>query len=210
MIKKGEAYNGDANILGKVYVTGYEPIKEASVDVIGIYYVGVRDWTIGADGHATKPLSAHDLIGSVRGLLRRSAPERASYVLVSGDIVLDRPMRKVARGDREISMAASECRLLEVFLEKPRQVLSRSYLLDHVWGQDAGVDERTVDAYVARLRKSLIRKNDFDPIRTVRGAGYVFDGRSQREPAKAEREPHQRTESLRMRLRCHETKFPQP
>ena len=101
----------------------------------------------------------------VRGLLRRSAAERASYVLVSGDIVLDRRMRKVARGDREISMAASEYRLLEVFLEKQRQVLSRSYLLDHVWGQDAGVDERTVDVYVGRLRKSLIRKNGFDPIR---------------------------------------------
>ena len=79
--------------------------------------------------------------------------------------MLDRRMRKVARGDREISMAASEYRLLEVFLEKPRQVLSRSYLLDHVWGQDAGVDERTVDVYVGRLRKSLIRKNGFDPIR---------------------------------------------
>jgi two-component system phosphate regulon response regulator PhoB len=151
--------------------------------------VGVRSLTIGADDHATKPLSAHELIGPVRGLLRRSAPERASYILVSGDIVLDRRMRKVARGDREISMAASEYRLLEVFLEKPRQVLSRSYLLDHVWGQDADVDERTVDVYVGRLRKSLMCENEFDPIRTVRGAGYVFDGRSRREPAKAEREP---------------------
>ena len=79
--------------------------------------------------------------------------------------MLDRRMRKVARGDREISMAASEYRLLEVFLEKPRQVLSRFYLLDHVWGQDSGVDERTVDVYVGRLRKSLVRKNGFDPIR---------------------------------------------
>jgi two-component system phosphate regulon response regulator PhoB len=87
-------------------------------------------------------------------------------------------MRKVMRGDREVPMAASEYRLLEVFLETPRKVLSRPYLLEHAWGQDADVDARTVDVYVGRLRKALVAAKEVDPIRAVRGAGYTFDGRS--------------------------------
>ena len=138
---------------------------------------GVRGLTVGVDDHATQPCSARDLVGPVKGLLRRSAPERASLILVSGEIVLDRRVGKVMRGNREVPVAPSEYRLLEVFLENPRKVLSRSYLRDHVWGQYADVDDRTVDVYVGRLRKALAVANEFDPIRTVRGAGYVFDGR---------------------------------
>jgi len=139
--------------------------------------VGVRSLTVGVDDHATKPCSARELVGPVKGLLRRSAPERASLILVSGEIVLDRRVGEVMRGDREVQIAASEYRLLEVFLENPRKVLSRSYLRDHVWGHYADVDDRTVDVYVGRLRKSLVSENEFDPIRTVRGAGYIFYGR---------------------------------
>jgi two-component system phosphate regulon response regulator PhoB len=133
--------------------------------------------TVGVDDHATKPLSAQELVGPVKGLLRRSAPERASLILVSGEILLDRRVGKVMRGDREVQIAAGEYRLLEVFLEKPRRVLARSYLLEHIWGANADVDERTVDVYVGRLRKALVSADEFDPIRTVRGAGYIFDGR---------------------------------
>jgi two-component system phosphate regulon response regulator PhoB len=153
------------------------PLPILLLDERGDEALGVRGLTVGVDDHATKPLSAHELVGPIKGVLRRSAPERVSYILVSGEIVLDRRMRKVVRGDREVLMAASEYRLLEVFLEKPRQVLSRSYLRDHVWGHYADVDDRTVDVYVGRLRKSLVSANEFDPIRTVRGAGYIFDGR---------------------------------
>ncbi len=137
----------------------------------------IRGLTVGADDHATKPLSAHELIGHVKGLLRRSAPERADYILVSGEIVLDRRVGKVVRGDREVQVAGREYRLLEAFLVRPRQVLSRPYLLDSIWGQDADIDERTVDVYVGRLRRALMQEYEFDPIRSVRGAGYVFDGR---------------------------------
>jgi two-component system phosphate regulon response regulator PhoB len=60
-------------------------------------------------------------------------------------------------------------------MEKPGRVFSRSHLLDRVWGQDAEIDERTVDVHVGRLRKALSRAREKDPIRTVRGAGYAFD-----------------------------------
>lgn len=72
-------------------------------------------------------------------------------------------------------MGPTEFRLLSFFIENTGRVLSRQQLLDGVWGRDAFIDGRTVDVHVGRLRKALIRGNDADPIRTVRGVGYVFD-----------------------------------
>ncbi len=137
----------------------------------------VRGLTTGADDYVTKPFSVQELMARVKALLRRASPERMSDILVSGEITMDRGAHKVTRGVREVRLGPTEYRMLEVFMESPRRVLSRSQLLDRVWGQSSEVDERTVDVHIGRLRKSLIRGNESDPIRTVRGAGYVFDGR---------------------------------
>ncbi|MBA2126616.1 phosphate regulon transcriptional regulatory protein PhoB [Hyphomicrobium methylovorum] len=137
----------------------------------------VRGLTTGADDYVTKPFSVQELMARIKALLRRTSPERLSDTLVSGEITMDRGAHRVTRSAREVRLGPTEYRMLEVFLESPRRVLSRSQLLDRVWGQSAEVDERTVDVHIGRLRKSLIRGNESDPIRTVRGAGYVFDGR---------------------------------
>jgi two-component system phosphate regulon response regulator PhoB len=137
----------------------------------------IRGLTTGADDYVTKPFSVQELMARIKALLRRVAPERMSDILVSGEITMDRGAHKVMRGIREVRLGPTEYRMLEVFMESPRRVLSRSQLLDRVWGQSSEVDERTVDVHIGRLRKSLIRGNESDPIRTVRGAGYVFDGR---------------------------------
>lgn len=137
----------------------------------------VRGLTTGADDYVTKPFSVQELMARIKALLRRASPERMSDILVSGEITMDRGAHKVTRGPREVRLGPTEYRMLEVFMESPRRVLSRSQLLDRVWGLSSEVDERTVDVHIGRLRKSLIRGNECDPIRTVRGAGYVFDGR---------------------------------
>jgi two-component system phosphate regulon response regulator PhoB len=137
----------------------------------------VRGLTTGADDYITKPFSVQELMARIKALLRRSVPERVSDILVSGEITMDRSAHKVMRGAREVRLGPTEYKLLEVFLESQKRVLSRGQLLDRVWGQSAEIDERTVDVHIGRLRKSLVRGSDSDPIRTVRGAGYVFDGR---------------------------------
>lgn len=142
----------------------------------------VRGLTTGADDYVTKPFSVQELMARIKALLRRAAPERMSDILVSGEIVMDRGAHKVTRGAREVRLGPTEYRMLEVFMESPRRVLSRNQLLDRVWGQSSEVDERTVDVHIGRLRKSLIRGNESDPIRTVRGTGYVFDGREAEAP----------------------------
>jgi two-component system phosphate regulon response regulator PhoB len=135
----------------------------------------VRGLATGADDYIVKPFSVPELLARVRALLRRASPERLAEILALGDLELDRERKRVARGGREINLGPTEFRLLEFLMERPGRVFSREQLLDGVWGNDVYIDERTVDVHVGRLRKALIRGDESDPIRTVRGSGYSLD-----------------------------------
>ena len=135
----------------------------------------IRGLSTGADDYVVKPFSVAELAARVEALLRRSAPERIANEIEVRGVRLDRNAHRVTRNGREVRLGPTEYRLLEVLLESAGRVLSRSQLLDAVWGRDGEIDERTVDVHVGRLRKALIRGNEPDPIRTVRGAGYVLE-----------------------------------
>ena len=137
----------------------------------------IRGLTTGADDYVTKPFSPAELTARIKALLRRSSPDRLTDKIVVGEIELDREAHRVLRNGREVRLGPTEFRLLEFFMRSPGRVLSRTQLLDGVWGRDVYVDERTVDVHIGRLRKSLIRGRERDPVRTVRGAGYVFGER---------------------------------
>jgi two-component system phosphate regulon response regulator PhoB len=139
----------------------------------------VRGLATGADDYVVKPFSVPEMMARVKALLRRAAPQRLADTLQRGDIVLDRAAHRVSRRARDVRLGPTEFKLLAYFMENAGRVLSRQQLLDGVWGRDAFIDGRTVDVHVGRLRKALIRGSDADPIRTVRGAGYVFDGKAQ-------------------------------
>ena len=138
----------------------------------------IRGLSTGADDYVVKPFSLPELMARVKAILRRASPDRMSEQLMSGDIALDRAAHRVTRSLREVRLGPTEFRLLEFLMESPGRVLSRTQLLDGVWGRDAFVDERTVDVHIGRLRKALIRGKERDPVRTVRGAGYVFGERT--------------------------------
>jgi len=135
----------------------------------------VRGLDTGADDYVVKPFSLPELLARVHALLRRSKPEQTMKVLAAGDIELDRERKRVHRGGRELHLGPTEFRLLEFLMVSPGRVFTREQLLDQVWGREAYIDERTVDVHVGRLRKSLSRGREIDPIRTVRGAGYSFN-----------------------------------
>ena len=135
----------------------------------------VRGLATGADDYVVKPFSVPELVARVRALLRRAKPEHVAALLKAGDITLDRETKRVHRGTREIRLGPTEFRLLEFLMQAPGRVFAREQLLDSVWGRDVYIDERTVDVHVGRLRKSINRAREADPIRTVRGAGYSFD-----------------------------------
>ncbi|MGB3719530.1 MAG: phosphate regulon transcriptional regulatory protein PhoB [Proteobacteria bacterium] len=137
----------------------------------------IRGLSTGADDYVVKPFSLPELMARVKAILRRTAPERLADVLRAGEIELDRAAHRVTRGNREVRLGPTEFRLLEFMMQSPGRVLSREQLLNGVWGRDAYIDERTVDVHIGRLRRALVRGKEHDPIRTVRGAGYVFDQR---------------------------------
>jgi two-component system, OmpR family, phosphate regulon response regulator PhoB len=137
----------------------------------------VRGLATGADDYLVKPFSVPELLMRIKTILRRLNPEAVAEQLNAGDLIVNRKTRRVNRGARDVNLSPTEFRLLEQLMQNPGRVYSRGQLLDTVWGRDAFVDERTVDVHVGRLRKSLSRGKEADPIRTVRSAGYAFDER---------------------------------
>jgi DNA-binding response OmpR family regulator len=132
---------------------------------------------MGADDYLTKPYSLRELISRIRALLRRAYGELASAdadLLYAGDLVIDRTRAQVRRDDRIINLTPIEFRLLVYLAQHPGQALSRSQMLDAVWGYAADVDnERTVNVHIRRLREKI----ELDPshpslILTVPGIGY--------------------------------------
>jgi two-component system, OmpR family, response regulator len=138
---------------------------------------GVEDRVAGLDGGAddylTKPFSFAELLARLRALARRGAPERPA-VLEAGSLRLDPATREACRGDKKIDLSAKEFALLETFMRRPGQVLSRLDLLEHAW--DYGYENRSnvVDVYVRYLREKIDRPFGLESIETVRGAGYRF------------------------------------
>jgi two-component system, OmpR family, response regulator len=125
----------------------------------------------GADDYMVKPFDFNELFARIRALARRGPVERAP-VLTAGDLSVNLATRTVMRGDVEISLSAKELQLLEVFVRRPGQVLSRYDLLEGAWEMDYENRSNVVDVYIRYLREKIDRPFGVETIETVRGAGY--------------------------------------
>jgi two-component system OmpR family response regulator len=128
----------------------------------------------GADDYLTKPFSFAELLARLRAIARRGGVERPTALEV-GDLRLDPATRKAWRGDREIELSPKEFALLETFMRRPGQVLTRLQLLEHAW--DFAYENRSnvVDVYVRYLREKIDRPFGTSSIETVRGVGYRLE-----------------------------------
>ena len=131
-----------------------------------------RGLTLGADDYVTKPFGLEELVLRVRAILRRAHfTETTLATLSCGPISLDEDSHTVTFNDETVDLSPTEFRLLHVLLESKGRVLSKSYLLDEVWGINFETETTVVDTYISYLRKKLHR-DGFEGIRTVRGVGF--------------------------------------
>lgn len=160
---------------------------------------------VGADDYLVKPFALEELFARLRALIRRaslaaratSGPAAGSggspglpgsavaaplAPLIYAGVCLDSASRQVTRDDRELTLTKTEFELLELFLSHPRQVLSRSMIMEKVWGYDFGPSSNSLEVFVSYLRRKLEAGGEPRLLHTVRGVGYVL-----REPAAVDR-----------------------
>ncbi len=131
----------------------------------------VRGLDLGADDYLTNPFAFAELLARLRALLRRGAAERPA-ILAVGDLTLDPARRVVRRGPAQVSLTAKEYAVLECFMRRPGQVLSKTDLIEHVWDVGFDADSNVVEVYVGNLRQKIDRPFGRRSLETVRGMGY--------------------------------------
>lgn len=186
-VRTGREFRPDAVVLDvtRPDLDGLAVLREVRQALPGvpILFLTARDpardriagLTAGGDDYVTKPFSVEEVVGRLRGLLRRAgetAPREAS-LLVVGDLVLDEDSREVRRADTEVRLTATEFELLRYLMRNPRRVLSKAQILDRVWHYDFGGRANIVELYISYVRRKIDAGRPA-MIHTRRGAGYLL------------------------------------
>lgn len=128
----------------------------------------------GIDDYIVKPFSTRELISRIRAVMRRTQGLIDDMRVEQAELLIDGAGQRVFARGKALSLGPTEYRLLHFFMTHPERVYSRAQVLDHVWGTNVYVEERTVDVHIRRLRKVLESEDCQDYIQTVRGSGYRF------------------------------------
>lgn len=128
----------------------------------------------GADDYLVKPFAPAELVARVHAMLRRVETRPENQEVAYAGVSLNPATREVWRDDLSLSLTVTEFNLLHLLLRHPRQVLTRSQILNEVWGYDFGGDDNVLEIYIGYLRKKLESGGGPRLIQTVRGVGYVL------------------------------------
>ncbi|HIK56366.1 MAG TPA: response regulator transcription factor [Synechococcales cyanobacterium M55_K2018_004] len=128
---------------------------------------------LGADDYIAKPFFVEELIARIHAVVRRSLGDRQN-ALVVGPITLDRITRSVTCHQQAVELTTREFNLLEYLMRLPGRVLTRTQILEHVWGYDFNPNTNVVDVCIQRIRRKFDRLDATNWIESVRGVGYRF------------------------------------
>lgn len=137
----------------------------------------VRGLELGADDYVTKPFSPKELVARIKAVMRRISPMAVEDVIEIQGLSLDPSSHRVMADEQSLDMGPTEFKLLHFFMTHTERVYSREQLLNHVWGTNVYVEDRTVDVHIRRLRKALETRGHDKMVQTVRGTGYRFSTR---------------------------------
>jgi DNA-binding response OmpR family regulator len=127
----------------------------------------------GCDDYLPKPFAFAELLARSRALLRRKSSDRG-VTLVAGDLVLDPVSHRVSRAGKSVDLTSREYALLQYFMQHPNQILTRTMIVEQVWGYDFDNFSNVVDVYVNYLRNKIDRNFEPKLLHTVRGIGYIL------------------------------------
>ena len=134
----------------------------------------VKGLDAGADDYVVKPFNFDELLARIRAQLRRRAPAADQETLRFADLTLNPNTHEVFRGRRKIELTAREFEVLLLFMQHPRQVITRDLLYERIWGYDFGGESNIIEVYVRYVRSKLEEGGAPRLIQTVRGVGYAL------------------------------------
>lgn len=123
-----------------------------------------------------RPFTPNDLMTTIRSLLRKSRPIFQDKVIEYSDIKMDLSTFKVLRGSKQVHLGPTEFKILQLFIQKPKNIYSRLQIIDYVWGVDKEIAHRTIDVHINRIRTLMkLDRDRYQLIKTIRSAGYCLD-----------------------------------
>lgn len=131
----------------------------------------IKGLDLGADDYVLKPVDSQELIARVKALIRRNS-KKPLPVLTIGDLEINTQTRRVTRADKEIDLPSKEFAVLELLARHSDEVVTRSMLMEHVWGSDFETFSNVVDVYIRNIRKKIDAGSQKKLIHTIRGGGY--------------------------------------
>jgi len=123
-----------------------------------------------------RPFTPNELMTTIRSLLRQSKPTFQDKVIKYNDISMDLSTYRVYRSIKQVHLGPTEFKILQLFVQQPKNIYSRRQIIDYVWGTDKDIAHRTIDVHVNRIRTLMKLETDQYPlIKTIRSAGYCLD-----------------------------------